>query len=187
MKALKSQVIVFALALIFVGVVAAEYSQNTKTKTDIPSDQLIQESKHVNLPKNIRVVLENTKPLEFPRGNRLPLYVWPIMGSLSKLDDTQARQVISQLNDRGIAMCVNWSIGAKEKSLAEGLRIGAIQQKLGLRVNVNANACLYSFLHGDERTFHVDEEGKKFYDDSFGGRKMGCPFALRFRYPAMKE
>lgn len=169
MKSLKSQVIFFALALILVGIAGRGYCGV------------------VDLPEHIRVVLENTKPLEFPRGNRLPLYVWHIVGKLSGLDDAQAEQVLKQLNDRGIGVCSNWIYSAKEKTLAEGLRIGAIQQKLGLRVSVNANNCMYSFFNGDERTFHIDENGKRFYDDSFGGRKMGCPFALKFRYPAMKE
>ena len=139
-----------------------------------------------NWPTNIRITLEKTKPLRFPRGKRLPLYVWPIMGALSGLDDAEAEEVIKQLDDRGIAVCVNWSNGSK-KSLEEGLRIGAIQQNLGLRVNVHATSCMHSFFNGDETTFHVDENGKTFYDSSFGGRKMGCPFALESRYPVIKE
>lgn len=33
----------------------------------------------------------------------------------------------------------------------------------------------------------ADQDGQPFYDDSFGEQKMGCPFALDFRYPAIKE
>ncbi|MBN2377003.1 MAG: hypothetical protein JXD22_11410 [Sedimentisphaerales bacterium] len=146
-----------------------------------------QESKIVNLPKNTKVVMENTKPLQFSRGNRLGLYVWSIMGELNGLDDASTEQVLKQLDERGIAMCTNWSYGDKDKSLQEGLRIGALQQKLGLRVNVNANSCMHAFFNGDEKTFHIDESGKPFYDDSFGNTKMGCPFAVKHRYPAIKE
>lgn len=140
-----------------------------------------------NLPENLRLTLENTRSLPFPRGNRLGLYLWPIMGTLGGLNDADAAEALRQLDSRGIAMCVNWDYGDKEKTLAEGLRIGAMQKKLGLRVNVNANACLYSFFNGEDKTFHVGQDGKPFYDDSFGGQKMGCPFALDFRYPAIKE
>jgi len=142
----------------------------------------------MDVPADIKAVLENTEPLRFSRGGRLPLYVWRVMDSLAGLSDTQAERVIRLLDERGIAVAQSWNYGRKEKSLEEGLRIGAIQQGLGLRVNVNATACLYSFFNGDERTFHVDSQGRKFYDGSFSPRrKMGCPFALKFRYPAIRE
>jgi hypothetical protein len=54
-------------------------------------------------------------------------------------------------------------------------------------VNINATSCLYSFFNGDERTAHIDDEGKPFWDTSFGKQKMGCPFALDFRRPDMQE
>jgi hypothetical protein len=47
---------------------------------------------------------------------------------------------------------------------------------------------MHSFCNGEERTFHVAEDGTLFYDESFGSRrKMGCPFALKHRWPAIKE
>ena len=145
-----------------------------------------QESILNKLSDNLRIVLQKTRPLEFSRGNRLPLYVWPIIGQLQNLNDNEAEQVIKLLDQRGIATSVSWSPGNK-KSLTECLRIGAIQQKLGLPVNINVTSCLHSFFNGDEKTFHIDEQGKYFYDNSFGGRKMGCPFALKFRYPIIRE
>lgn len=43
----------------------------------------------------------------------------------------------------------------------------------------------------DQRTAHVDERGKPFWDDSFdvrsGKHKMCCPFALDFRKAPMRE
>jgi hypothetical protein len=46
---------------------------------------------------------------------------------------------------------------------------------------------MYSFFNGDERTAHEDAQGKPFWDDSFGGGKMGCPFALDFRRDPMRD
>ncbi len=146
-----------------------------------------QPPEETTLPAPLRTVLENTSPLPFPRGNRLPFYVLPISGSLRGLDDHDAEKVIKELDARGIAYSVDWSYGDHAGTLAEGLRIGAMQQRLGLRVNVNATACLYSFFDGEEKTLHVDDEGRTFADASFGGRRMGCPFALGHRYPVIKE
>jgi len=144
------------------------------------------ETAHVRmetLDESIRTVLSRTKPLPFGRGRRLPLYVWSIMGKLRGLEDSQAEAVLKALDERGIAYCVNWDPHEKEESLREALRIGAMQQRLGLRVNVHASACLYSFFNGDPDTFHIDADGNRFFDSSFGNRKMGCPFALKGRYP----
>lgn len=137
-------------------------------------------------PANIRLALENARPLKYPRGDRMPLYLWPVMNNLDGLGDHEIELVLQQLDERGLGLCVNWSKGSKD-SLEQCLKVGAIQQKLGLRVNVHGSSCLYSFFNGDERTFHVDKDGKKFYDSSFGGRKMGCPFELEFRLSDIKE
>ena len=101
-----------------------------------------QEKLPAKLHENLRVVLHNTQPLKYPRGNRLSLYVWPITDRLRGLDDGQAEQAIKLLNDRGIAMISNWRYDQKEKTLTEALRIGALQKKLHLRVNVNATSCM---------------------------------------------
>ena len=142
-----------------------------------------------DLPKGIQVVLENTKPLEFSRGNRLPLYLWPAMG-IGDVDEATAERIVKLLDERGVGLISSWQPGEgrREKSLAEALTIAKVQQRLGLRVNVNANACCYRFFNGDERTAHIDAEGKPFWDDSFGkGHKMGCPFTLDFRKAPMRE
>ena len=141
-----------------------------------------------DLPANLRIVLRQTRPLAVPRGTRLPLYVLPITNSLRGLSDARAEQVLQGLDARGIAVTVDWNPSQRNESLAEGLRIGALQQKHGLGVNVNATACLSSFFNGDERTAHVDEQGRPFFDDSFDpGVKIGCPFAVGFREPVIKE
>ena len=138
------------------------------------------------LPRNLRAVLENTKPLRFPRGGRLPLLVLPISHSLAGIEEGRTEQLLRALDRRGIGYTVNWSPGDYKKSLAEGLRIARLQTKLGLHVCVNANACLYSFFDGSSETLHVDKAGQTFSETSFGG-KLGCPFAIEHRVPVIKE
>ncbi len=140
----------------------------------------------VELPRNLRVVLENTEPLAFSRRGHLPLFVLPISHSLVTMDDRQAERLLRELDRRGIGYTVNWNPGDFETSLAEGLRIASLQTKLGLRVCVNANACLYSFFDGSPETLHVDKSGNRFAETSFGGT-LGCPFALEHRVPVIKE
>ena len=138
------------------------------------------------LPKNLRVVLENTNAISSPRKGRLPLFVLPISNALANCNNDRAEQVLHDLDRRGIGYTVDWNPGAFETSLAEGLRIGALQQRLGLEVGINANACLYSFFDGSSKTLHVNDAGQEFAETSFGGR-LGCPFALEHRYAVMKE
>lgn len=140
----------------------------------------------VDLPSNLQVVLENTHSLQYPRQGRLPLYVLPISNTLVGIEDTMALKTLGELDRRGIGYTVDWSSGNFEASLAEGLRIGKMQQSRGLEVAVNATACLYSFFDGSEQTLHVDNSGNRFSETSFGG-KLGCPFALEHRYPMIKE
>lgn len=137
------------------------------------------------LPENLRVVLDHTQPLEFTRRGRLPLLVLPISGALASVSDEQAEQALKELDRRGIGYTVEWSPGNFETSLAEALRIGRLQQKLGLRVAANANACLYSFYDGTDETLHVDSEAVPFADESFQP-PLGCPFTLEHRIPAIK-
>jgi hypothetical protein len=137
-------------------------------------------------PEHIQIVLDTTKPLEFDRGKRLPLYLWQAMNP-GLPDQNDAEELVEQLNERGVGLVTSWNPSKREQSLAESLTIAKAQKKLGLRVNVNANDCLYSFFNGDERTAHIDDEGKPFWDTSFGKKKMGCPFALDFRRPAIRE
>jgi hypothetical protein len=96
-------------------------------------------------------------------------------------------ELVSELDKRGVGLISSWNPGDRQKSLAQSLTIAKIQKKLNLRVNINANRCLYSFFNGDERTAHIDDEGKPFWDESFGKKKMGCPFALDYRMPHIHE
>ena len=135
------------------------------------------------------IVLRQTKPLEFPRGDRLPLYLWVVRG-LGTEDPAEAEAMMRKLDDRGIAVTAAWNPNPRhrERSLKQALSISRLQKKLGLRVNVDANRCTYSICNGDPKTAHVTDEGEKFFDMSMRpNRKIGCPFALEFRYPAIRE
>ena len=134
----------------------------------------------------VALVLRETKPLRFPRARRLPLYVWQCRDVPSD-DDAETERILLDLDSRGIAAVSSWDSSNREQTLGRSLRVGALQKKLGLRVNVDANLCMHTFFNGDERTAHVTETGGAFFDDSFGEAKMGCPFALDFRYEAIKE
>jgi len=138
------------------------------------------------LPRNLRVVLENTKPLRLDRRGHLPLFVLPISNSLSTIGDEQAERLLRDLDRRGIGYTVDWNPDNFDRSFKEGLRIAKLQTKLGLRVCVNANACLHSFFDGTATTLHVDKAGKTFAETSFG-QNLGCPFAIEHRVPLIKE
>ena len=137
-------------------------------------------------PAYIQSVFDATKPLESDRGGRLPLYIWQAMDP-GPLDDKTAEELIRKLNVRGVGLISSWDPRSRRESLTKAFTIAKAQKKLGLRVNVNATGCLYSFFDGDKRTAHIDEDGKPFWDDSFGKQNMGCPFALDFRIPLVRE
>ncbi|MFQ6035787.1 MAG: hypothetical protein ACE5NM_08075 [Sedimentisphaerales bacterium] len=137
-------------------------------------------------PAHIQTVLDATELLKYSRGERLPLYLWQAMDP-GPVDDEAAEKLVKELDERGVGLVSSWDPNKRQKSLAQSLTIAKAQKKLGLRVNINATKCLYSFFNGDERTAHIDEQGRPFWDDSFGKRKMGCPFALDFRRPYIRE
>ncbi len=145
-----------------------------------------EKEKTAKWPSHIQIVLDNTKPLEFDRGGRLPLYLWNAMDP-GPLDDKTAEELVKKLNERGVGLISSWDPGNRKESLTNALTIAKVQKKLSLRVNINATACLYSFFNGDERTAHIDDNGKPFWDNSFGKKNMGCPFALDFRTPLIRE
>jgi hypothetical protein len=137
-------------------------------------------------PSHIQVVLDSTKPLEYDRNERLPLYLWQAMDP-GQFSEEDLEELITELNKRGVGLISSWNPHDRPKSLARSLSIAKIQKKLNLRVNINANQCLYSFFNGQERTAHIDDDGNPFWDESFGKKKMGCPFALDYRIPQIRE
>lgn len=144
------------------------------------------ENKTVKWSSHIQVVLDATKPLKYDRGERLPLYLWQAMDP-GQLNEEDLEELVQELDNRGLGLISSWNPGNRRKSLAQSLLIAKVQKKLNLRVNINANQCLYSFFNGDQKTAHINNEGKPFWDDSFGKKKMGCPFALDYRMPHIRE
>ena len=130
----------------------------------------------------IDLVLQNSRPLTHPRGDRLPLFSWPAIDIPGDTDE-ELESLIQQLDARGIAAVSTWNHGRRDESLQRALQVARIQKKLGLMVNVNANPLLHRFCDGSPETAHVTESGEPFFDTSFSESvKMGCPFALKGRY-----
>jgi len=103
----------------------------------------------------------------------------------------EAERLVRELNGRGIGLISSWSPTRRADTLSRGLAVARVQKKAGVPVNINASACLNRFFNGDERTAHVDDAGKPFWDESFGPgsskQKMGCPFALESRRDPIRE
>ena len=136
---------------------------------------------------NIQVVLDNTEPLKYDRGERLPLILWPLINP-GELSPEQAEALIPELDQRGVALFAKWTKENREKSLEQALVIGRAQKKMGSKIYINAIDLLYSFFNGDEQTAHIDGEGKTFWDKGFGSKSdMGCPFAIDYRKDEIRE
>lgn len=113
-----------------------------------PGTEAFAETKPPAWPKKFQVVLDNTKPLRFPRANRLPLYLWPAMGP-GTLEAPRAEELARELDRRGIGLVSTWAVDKKEESLAAALAVARAQRKLGLLVNIDATPLLYSVFNGD--------------------------------------
>jgi hypothetical protein len=135
---------------------------------------------------DIQVVLDNTTPLEYDRGTRLPLYLWPATGNW-ELSPNAAEQLVNELDRRGVGLVSSWNYKDSSNLISQCLTIAHAQQKLGRRINIEATDLMYSFFNGDERTAHIDENGNPFFDNSFGNHKMGCPFAIDFRKKEIRD
>ena len=79
-----------------------------------------------------------------------------------------------------------WGKGSADKT-EQYLPIARAQAKLGLRINIDATSCLYSFYNGSSETAHITKDGKPFFDDSFGKKSMGCPFAIDHRQEDIRD
>jgi hypothetical protein len=138
-------------------------------------------SAEANWPEPIRLVLQNTQPLQYPRGARLPIFLWPAMNP-GRLTDEEALTLVQELDRRGVSLVCRWDQGRFDDSLADALPVARAQKKLGLLVSLDATSLLYSFFNGDKGTAHIDDKGEPFWDTSFAGKAdMGCPFALEGR------
>lgn len=140
-------------------------------------------------PKAARVILDNTRPIEHPRGDRLPLLLWPAQEAIVD-DEVLQERIIRALDERGVAVIANWRYEESDpalgtRSLAESLRVARLQKKIGLPVCVNANQIMYGFFTNEPDTSHIDEKGKPVRDAPIPGRS-GCPFRMDHRYGHMR-
>jgi hypothetical protein len=134
----------------------------------------------------IRAIIDNTEPLEAPRGERLPLYVWPAH-ALGTTDEDELVEILTALEARGMAAIASWKPN-DAGALEDALRLARLQERLGLPISVSATSSTYGFFNGDPQTAHVDADGNPFFDESIQTeRRMGCPFALDHRIPEMRE
>jgi hypothetical protein len=134
----------------------------------------------------IQAILETTEPLAEPRGERLPLLIWPAH-DLGTDNETELEALLRELDRRGMVPIARWRPDDPE-ALERALRLGRLSKRLGMPVVVSATASTYSFFDGDPRTAHIDPEGRPFFDESFAAdRPMGCPFAIDFRIPEMRR
>lgn len=137
-------------------------------------------------PPTVQLVLDHTQPLAHPRGERLPLYLWPARNP-GVLSDAQAEALVRDLDARGVGLVMSWNAGALEQTLSAALPVARAQKKLGVPINIDATGPMYSFFDGSPETAHLDESGQPFFDESFGTKTMGCPFRLEHRIAPMKE
>lgn len=132
-------------------------------------------------------IVAGTRPLPTARGARMPVIIWPLQG-LGVPDDGAMSRLLGELNDRGLAVVGTWDYARRERALPAAIRLARLQRSLGIEVVVNTTGVMEKIFDGDPLTAHVADDGKAYFDDSFSPRvKIGCPFGLRHRYPAIRE
>jgi hypothetical protein len=132
-------------------------------------------------------IIAHTQPLKFPRGNRLPLYLWSV-NDIPTDDPAKTEEILKKLDERGIGVCMSWTFGgAKDKALAAALTVAKIQKKLGIPIGSNATGAVYSVFDGTPATAHVGQDGKPFFDKSVvAWFPSGSPFAVEQRVAPVK-
>jgi hypothetical protein len=121
-----------------------------------------------------------------PRGQRLPVIIWRLNNIQG--EDAELAGFARQLNERGLATVTSWNYRGREKNLPYSLRYARLLQQEKLPVVINSTGVMHRFFNGDEKTAHVDADGTPFFDLSQTPKvKIGCPFATRHRYPAIRE
>lgn len=140
-----------------------------------------------DIPDNIAVLLDELPPLNHKRKGRELIYQYSV-GNLKSLAYEDAKKVITELAKRGVGVISFWEKGEKmEFSVEECLRIGRIQQELGLSVVIDASRLLYGFYDDTPASAHINDKGDCFTDSSFSGRVMGCPFSVHRKIPLIKS
>ncbi len=104
--------------------------------------------------ESIHAIIENTEPLEAPRGDRLPLYIWPAH-RLGTTNEDELVEILDALEARGLAAIASWRPN-DPAALEEALQLGRLQRRLGLPISVSATSSTYAFFNGDAETAHID-------------------------------
>lgn len=132
-------------------------------------------------------VLAETQPLKMARAGRIPVIIWPLQGVVEENDEAMSG-ILKRLDERGLAMVGTWDYRRLESALPKAMRLARLQKALGLEVVVDTTGVVERFFNGDPSTAHIAEDGSPFFDESFSPRvKIGCPFSVRHRYPAIRE
>ena len=161
----------------------ALYSLSALLALGLPTDSPAAAAATPPVP-DVEILLRETQPLKFPRGQRLPLYLWT-PNFPAAADDAELERVLKALDTRGIALFARWGGNNFEQASEQPLRLARLQKKLGLETSVDATGLAHGFYNGSPETGHVDADGKRFFDKSFFW-SPGCPFAVQPRYDAMR-
>jgi hypothetical protein len=135
--------------------------------------------------ERVEQIIRATSPLPAPRGDRLPQFLW-VGHDLGTRDEAELEVLVRQLEERGIAAIARWRPNDPQ-ALEDAVRLARVQKRLGAPVCADATSCLYTLFNGDPETAYVDEDGHRFFDDSFGNIEMGNPFSLDFRVPEIRR
>ena len=146
----------------------------------------------LTMDQKIDMILKNTAPLKFPRGNRLPLFFWHlhVRGDICGGDEAKIEETLKALDARGLPVIHSWwhnpDPAKRAPVMDRCIKLGKIQKRLGLPVYAFAGNTGNGFYR-DEKTWHIDKDGKPFADTTHVKRmKLGCPF-VRDGWPAVQE
>ena len=126
--------------------------------------------------------IRSTEPLStellHAAESRLPFYMWPAM-DLANRGERALRHYIEELTRRGIGYISTWNPDKEKESIAASLMAAEILSEFGKSASIHLTPCTYGIFDGSEDTLHLDRNGVRYSDDSFGtSRLMGCPFSI---------
>ena len=135
-------------------------------------------------PQNLNAIIASLPPVEVK--HRYPLIVWAIRD----LEVETASDVLFKLDRRGIPVIATWrpSNGDGGEYLQRCLTLGRLQWENDVPTVIDATRCMQPFCDGSDATAHVTGDGERYFDLSHSPKhKIGCPFALRHRHPAIRQ
>lgn len=149
-----------------------------------------EKKKRMTMGEKLDFILQNTQPLKFERGDRLPLFFWHTSGSANDEDEQEIEKALKALNERGLPMVPSWrnvpQPDQRAKTMARCVRIAKVQNRLGLPAYAFAGNTGDGF-YAKESTWHVDQDGNHFPDTTHEkNMKLGCPFVTE-GWPAVAE